>query len=216
MDPAQESAIQGMPQSWNRYAYGLSNPVRYLDSDGRVVVAAFEENELVRAELSSVAQQIPVLGGTLAGVAHFFLADLYPVNQSELRASAEGTFLAFGAVGAAGGGRVSGIARRLENIFAKNLTRKTAEAAARESLGEVVARKATGEAFDHITKFRTARSGAVDALEELKALVGNPKLSDIQRARSRFLIGKYSKSLDAIEEAYRRALAAAQTAMPPR
>jgi uncharacterized protein RhaS with RHS repeats len=35
VDPAGESAKPARPQSWNRYSYGLNNPVKYVDPDGQ-------------------------------------------------------------------------------------------------------------------------------------------------------------------------------------
>ncbi|MEM7052017.1 MAG: RHS repeat-associated core domain-containing protein, partial [Acidobacteriota bacterium] len=35
VDPARESGKPGAPQSWNRYAYGRGNPVKFVDPDGR-------------------------------------------------------------------------------------------------------------------------------------------------------------------------------------
>jgi RHS repeat-associated protein len=39
-DPAGESARPSDPQSWNRYAYANSNPLKYIDPDGKAAVAA--------------------------------------------------------------------------------------------------------------------------------------------------------------------------------
>ena len=33
-DPLMASARPSNPQTWNRYAYGLNNPLRYIDPDG--------------------------------------------------------------------------------------------------------------------------------------------------------------------------------------
>jgi len=40
VDPARESAVATEPQSWNRYAYTLSNPLAFIDPDGRLRVRA--------------------------------------------------------------------------------------------------------------------------------------------------------------------------------
>jgi hypothetical protein len=42
VDPAGESAKPARPQSWNRYSYGLNNPVKYVDPDGQVVETAWD------------------------------------------------------------------------------------------------------------------------------------------------------------------------------
>jgi RHS repeat-associated protein len=34
LDPTKRSARQELPQSWNRYAYTVSNPLKYVDPDG--------------------------------------------------------------------------------------------------------------------------------------------------------------------------------------
>ena len=39
-DPSMESAVLRNPQSWNRYSYTLNNPLRYIDPDGELWVAA--------------------------------------------------------------------------------------------------------------------------------------------------------------------------------
>src|SRR5713101_2323482 len=39
-DPSMESVVLRNPQSWNRYAYTLNNPLRYMDPTGELWMAA--------------------------------------------------------------------------------------------------------------------------------------------------------------------------------
>ena len=40
VDPSMESVVLRNPQSWNRYAYTLNNPLRYVDPNGELWVAS--------------------------------------------------------------------------------------------------------------------------------------------------------------------------------
>lgn len=82
MDPAQESAIQGMPQSWNRYAYGLASPLLYVDEDGRSAALAIGAAPGVPwAGISSpavAAPAVPLLAAGAVGVGLGYLANQIP------------------------------------------------------------------------------------------------------------------------------------------
>jgi RHS repeat-associated protein len=39
-DPSMESVVLRNPQSWNRYTYTLNNPLRYIDPNGELWIAA--------------------------------------------------------------------------------------------------------------------------------------------------------------------------------
>jgi len=43
-DPSMDSARLRNPQSWNRYAYTINNPLRYIDPDGELWVASGDSN----------------------------------------------------------------------------------------------------------------------------------------------------------------------------
>jgi hypothetical protein len=121
-----------------------------------------------------------------------------------MSASVQGGIAGFGTVGL--GGKAGFLAGRLESIFKNNLTKATAEAAAREKLGQIVARKASGVPFDHQTKYNDARRGATAAIDTLKGLMNSPHLSDRERAFVQYLLSRYSKALDAIEKVYNSTL----------
>jgi len=44
VDPSMESVVLRNPQSWNRYAYTLNNPLRYTDPTGELWVASSDSN----------------------------------------------------------------------------------------------------------------------------------------------------------------------------
>jgi hypothetical protein len=47
VDPDATSATLENPQSWNRYAYALNNPLRYIDPDGEKVIVPVEFSSIV-------------------------------------------------------------------------------------------------------------------------------------------------------------------------
>lgn len=71
LDP-QDSAKRSQPQSWNRYAYALNNPIRYVDPDGQteregaaagVVVNQSSEVIWVAGDVSQKTYVIPLQPG---------------------------------------------------------------------------------------------------------------------------------------------------------
>jgi RHS repeat-associated protein len=192
--------VPRIPQTWNAYMYSRSNPLSFVDPDGEVAMLA----------TAAVIYGAVEIGLTIWDAYETVKVFSNPTTSQLERSLAGGLFIA-GLVGpGAGYGRIgTGLIRtgeHLQNIFTRNLARETVEAAARESLGEVVARKATGEAFDHITKYEQARSGATQALDTLKSVLADPNLSDEQAAYARYLLSRYSKKLDEVEELFRTTL----------
>ena len=63
VDPARESFDPITPQSWNRYAYTLNNPLRFVDPDGRVLMTT----ELARMQeiAGQAASKISISSGQL-------------------------------------------------------------------------------------------------------------------------------------------------------
>ncbi|MCG8461667.1 MAG: RHS repeat-associated core domain-containing protein, partial [Holophagales bacterium] len=49
VDPARESGKADRPQSWNRFSYVVNNPLRYIDPDGRQVLAPKSVGERLEA-----------------------------------------------------------------------------------------------------------------------------------------------------------------------
>ena len=214
VDPASSSRTR-LPQSWNQYTYVLGNPLKFTDPDGRVIDTAIDigfvgydlydigRTWMKGEEVSST--QWKALGvDTVATVIPFMTgAGLVVRIAAKADDAAELTSL---------GQRLAGVGRALENAFKYNLDKATAEAAARESLGQVVARKSTGEPFDHVTKFASARAAATQSLDALKRMASDLRLSDSERAFAEYLLRKFSKKLDAAEKQYRNALEAAARA----
>jgi RHS repeat-associated protein len=55
VDPLLASAKRRHPQTWNRYSYGLNNPLRYTDPDGE---AAVDENDLEMRRTTTTTEVI--------------------------------------------------------------------------------------------------------------------------------------------------------------
>ncbi|MGD2114648.1 MAG: RHS repeat-associated core domain-containing protein [Acidobacteriota bacterium] len=205
VDPSGASRDLRRPQSWNRYAYALGNPLRYVDPDGQVWAPAYDDNQDVRTAVRMTLEEIPVVGGALAATADFFIADFFPVNHTEASAALDSMVMSYGAV-LNPASKAAKIGTKLDNLFAKNLSRETIEAAARESAGEVVARKASGEAYDHIGPFIRGRRSAAKQLRALQSLVSAPGLTDAERTYVNYLLSKFSKKLDEAEDLFDRVL----------
>jgi RHS repeat-associated protein len=117
------------PQRWNRYGYGRSNPLRYVDPDGRAAIeipqATLARNAAIRGAVAEflgmgTPNQHPHarFGGAVVDV---LLSVFLPQNASEYRANAEATLL--------------GLAAPME-VGTTALTRYNAEFAARQILGQ--------------------------------------------------------------------------------
>jgi YD repeat-containing protein len=183
----------------------LGNPLRYVDPDGQVWAPAYDDNQDVRTAVRMTLEEIPVVGGALAATADFFIADFFPVNHTEASAALDSMVMSYGAV-LNPASKAAKIGTKLDNLFAKNLSRETIEAAARESAGEVVARKASGEAYDHIGPFIRGRRSAAKQLRALQSLVSAPGLTDAERTYVNYLLSKFSKKLDEAEDLFDRVL----------
>jgi hypothetical protein len=75
------------------------------------------------------------------------------------------------------------------------------DAARRELAGEVVARKASGVPWDHVTELRNAQQGLYNRIQAINARLGWPKLDAAERAELLRELSQTSKLLD-ISEGY--------------
>ena len=71
---------------------------------------------------------------------------------------------------------------RAKNILADQLDLPTLQAAAREAAGEVVARKTSGVAYDHIPKVKEALKGLMNADKKLSNALRDGTLTNAARA----------------------------------
>ncbi|MEM7049751.1 MAG: RHS repeat-associated core domain-containing protein, partial [Acidobacteriota bacterium] len=76
VDPARESAIVESPQSWNRYAYGMGNPVKHVDPDGRIFwevldYASFKASQEAWVEAANNFQENPSVDTGVAAAQAF-------------------------------------------------------------------------------------------------------------------------------------------------
>jgi RHS repeat-associated protein len=182
VDTEQGAALD--PQTWNRYTYARGNPVKYLDPDGKAYLLSTDPQ--VRQDQIDMFRGMANWGSGLPGPG--------------ILVSAEE------AIAAGGGGLLSRIAQKLANQFANHLDDVHAVAAARESVGEVVALKPNGVPFDHLREFTEARAGAVKLIDRLKAVVADGTLSIEQRASAQKLLTEASKTLDKLERLFQSVL----------
>lgn len=198
VDPAGDHELE-VPQSWNRYSYVRNDPMGGTDPDGQVLDTILDIG-FVAYDLYDIGRSL-WKGEGVTGTQ--FLA---------LGADVAGVFIPFGT----GGGlavraaakldniRLTSIAGRLDNVFKNHLDARHARAAAIESLGGVVSRKASGAPFDHLTEFRQARRSVINQIEELKSMVGDTRLSAAERQEAQRLLSAASKQLDEIERLFNR------------
>ncbi|MCG8462975.1 MAG: hypothetical protein MI919_42365, partial [Holophagales bacterium] len=91
-----ESGKADRPQSWNRFSYVVNNPLRYIDPDGRQVLAPksvgerLEANAELREDISKSLIEVPGIGGVLVKVADAILSTIAPSTPEELSANLPG------------------------------------------------------------------------------------------------------------------------------
>ncbi len=81
----------------------------------------------------------------------------------------------------------------------EHLTEADLDAAKRESSGEVVARKADGTPYDHITEVREAQRGLLRRIDRIRQRLGYPNLGEAERIELSRELGEASKLLDKSE-----------------
>ncbi len=128
VDPARRSQNPRMPQSWNRYVYGLNSPMKYVDPDGNSAVIAYQpadlaRNQAFRDKVRERVSSIPFIGERASGAVDFGLSMIIPGTQEELQAMFEsGLPMAAGSsIGRAGFGLV-------RNTGLTNASKKAARA----------------------------------------------------------------------------------------
>jgi hypothetical protein len=84
--------------------------------------------------------------------------------------------------------------------LAEHLTERDLDAARRELLGEVVARKPNGTPFDHVDEVRNAQRGLVKRIGAIRRAMGNQALGQQQRQGLLDELSKASSLLDRSED----------------
>ncbi|WP_084145018.1 putative T7SS-secreted protein [Amycolatopsis jejuensis] len=82
----------------------------------------------------------------------------------------------------------------------EHLTDKDLDGARRELNGEVVARKADGTPWDHVTEVREAQNGLVNQINRLKRQLGDSRLSPEDRPAIKAELSEASRLLDYSEQ----------------
>ena len=81
----------------------------------------------------------------------------------------------------------------------EHLTDRDLDAARRELNGEVVARKADGTPYDHVTEVREAQRGLADRIGRIKGRLGDPRLGMAEREALTRELSEASRLLDRSE-----------------
>jgi RHS repeat-associated protein len=152
------------PQRWNRYAYARNNPLRYVDPDGKAVLAAnampsaqtFQRNAEIRAAVMSVMRFDPFLQDqALVGMA---LGMAFPASPGEFKANQLSFMLGMAAPLEVGGKEV--LAGAAKNVA--HLQRLNAQLASEAQLAELQAGKGVP----------MAGAGAKAPIKDIERLVG--------------------------------------------
>jgi RHS repeat-associated protein len=152
------------PQRWNRYAYARNNPLRYVDPDGKAVLAAnampsaqtFQRNAEIRAAVMSVMKFDPFLHDqALVAMA---LGVAFPASPGEFKANQLSFMLGMAAPLEVGGKEV--LAGAAKNVA--NLQRLNAQLASEAQLAELQAGKGVS----------MAGAGAKAPIKDIDRLVG--------------------------------------------
>ncbi len=207
IDPAWESFRPDNPQSANRYAYVLNNPLKFVDPDGQVPVlavvaiawAAFEIGASIYdgyTAVDTVLDPQASLGEKSVAVGGFALGVVGPgggygtFGKSLLRNSDElGRF-------------IESTGKTIHNILNKELTGETIDAARRELAGEVVKlRPRDGKPYDHVQKVRQATEGLRGHVKNIQGLLQSGELTKKARAELESLLRAAKQKLAEVEKA---------------
>ena len=82
----------------------------------------------------------------------------------------------------------------------EHLTDRDLDAARRELNGEVVARKPSGQPWDHVDEVRNAQRGLVRRIDQLKRLLGDSRVSPAERGAYETELAEASRLLDHSEQ----------------
>jgi hypothetical protein len=86
-------------------------------------------------------------------------------------------------------------AQRIDNI-SSHLTDRDLNAARRELNGEIVARKPDGTPWDHVSEVRDAQRGLINIIDRVQRQLGNPSLTQAERAALVMDLSRASRLLD--------------------
>ena len=104
------------------------------------------------------------------------------------------------AVSPASGSQPARSAPRKTDRMKEHLTERDLDAARRELDGEVVARKPTGQPWDHVDEVRNAQRGLVNRISQLKRLLGDPRTSAADQSAYQSELSEASRLLDHSEQ----------------
>jgi RHS repeat-associated protein len=175
------------PHLFNRYAYANNNPYKYRDPDGQLPILALVPAFMEAAPyLFTVAAAWGIYNSTQG------------TNKTPLTGKSDLS-------GMSGGGCDPSDCERARNQrsattptdrYKASLDRSHLDAARRELDGEVVARKADGTPYDHVTEVRNAQQGLQNRIESINKRLGHPGLEGAERGALQKELSEASRLLD--------------------
>lgn len=193
MSPDPVGFNAGNTLSFNRYLYGNNNPYTFYDPDGEYFDLAIEFVS-IGFGISSAINNIKE--GNFGSAA----LDVVGIAVDVTLAAVPGVPGGVGILrqGAKHADDVVGVANKTDRLK-KHVLNGELDAARREAAGEVVARKADGTPWDHVTELRDAQRGLLKRIKSIDKQLGSNNIDDATRSSLQKELGEASRLLDKTE-----------------